>query len=117
MPPYLKQEFKQLSPRNLVNADTLTLNFNDIGDGVKSVTASVVKVSGTVAGKVYIYATPDYVQWDKVDSITLSDVTIVQSKTVTPSTGKYIAWKGYFLTAGTQSYTPYFSYVRRPAEK
>jgi hypothetical protein len=101
--------------RALSNTDTLALNFNSIGSNVKSFQITVVKVSGTVAGKVYLQATDDGILYTKLDSLTLTDVA-AQTKFNIPAHTSYNSYQAYFVTSGTQSYTPYFTVVRRQDE-
>lgn len=117
IPPYLKPEFVTLSPRNLVNTDTLQLSFNKIGSGLKSLQMTVVKVSGTVAGKVYLYGVNDGIAPVKLDSLTLADVATPQTQYTYPAGTKYATYYALFITSGTVAYTPYFSMVRRPDER
>ncbi|KAA2245498.1 hypothetical protein F0L74_05945 [Chitinophaga agrisoli] len=58
----------------LTNADTAYLSFNSIGSHLKSIQVSVDKISGTVAGSVFIQATVDGFNWDSVtDTLTLAN--------------------------------------------
>lgn len=105
-----------LSPRNLVNTDTLAINFYGVGDNVKGFQITAVKVSGTVAGKIYLQGTLDGVAWVKIDSLVLADVSTPQTKIVIPAHTTYNSYQAYAITSGTQSYTPYFTVLRRPNE-
>ena len=115
-PSYLNPERVVQSPRNLTNTDTLTLPAYGIGSNVKGFQISVLKVSGTVAGTVYLQATIDGIAWANIDSLVLSNVATVQTKITIPAHTSYNSYKAYFVSSGTQVYTPYFAYLRRPDE-
>lgn len=97
------------------NAVTSYVNFNSVASRVKAFQASVTKVSGTVAGKVYLEATIDGSQWQKLDSLVLSDVT-TQTKLFPISATSYNSYRANFTTTGTQVSYLIFSMLRRPDE-
>lgn len=102
----------------LVNADTLTRYYN-FSDGYAGVilTPSVTKISGTVAGTVYLYESPDGVHYGTtpLDSLVLSNTSGAQF----PNRGWRLSapiapqYKVVFITAATQSYYTRFIYVAR----
>ena len=97
------------------NTDTTTLVFNGIGGKVKSFQASVVKVSGTVAGKVYLQGTVNGNDWVNLDSLTATNVSL--STKVFPITATtYYSYRAYYITTGTQASYLTFAYLRRQDE-
>lgn len=91
------------------------VNYNSVASKVKAFQASVTKVSGTVAGKVYLEATVDGSQWQKLDSLVLSDVA-AQTKLFSISATYYNSYRANFTTTGTQVSYLIFSVLRRPDE-
>ena len=69
-----------LSQATVSGADTSDASFF-VDKTHKSYTAKVVKSSGTLAGKVYFYGTVDESNYDKLDSLTLANVSTDQIKT------------------------------------
>ena len=100
----------------LTNADTSLLNFNAIGSKVKSFEINALKISGTVAGKVYLQGTVDGSNWLNVDSLVLADQAAIQIKTVLPTVTSYYSYRTKCITTGTQSFSVQFFAVRRPDE-
>lgn len=102
-------------PDTNVNAVTSYINYNTVQSKVKAFQASVKKVSGTVAGKVYLEATVDGGQWVKLDSLVLTDVA-AQTKVFPISATSYNSYRANFSTTGTQVSYLIFSMLRRPDE-
>lgn len=102
----------------LVNTDTLTREFT-FSDGYSGIiiTPVVTKLSGTVAGTVYFYVSPNGVDYPTTpaDSLVLSNTASRQF----PATGwkltAPVAYKvkAVFITAGTQSYKTQFYILTR----
>jgi len=103
------------SPRTMINADTLSVNFNAILSHVKSFQITCIKNAGTVAGKVYLKGTVDGIAWFVVDSLVLTDQP-TNSKLFPVNGTVYNSYQAYFLTTGTVTLTPYFSVLRRQDE-
>ncbi len=99
------------------NVDTANLAFNSIASGVKSFQITLVKNSGTVAGKVYIEATDDGIGWFRLDSLVTADVAGPQFQKTPFTSTSYNSYRARYITTGTQSSTLYFTVVRRPDEK
>lgn len=101
----------------LVNADTLTRIFS-FTDGYAGIilTPVVTKISGTVAGTMYLYESGNGTDWsDATDSLVLANSASRQYpkrgfRLTAPIAAKY---KMVFITSGTQSYKTDFYYVLR----
>jgi len=98
-----------------VNAATSYVSFNSIASKVKSFQATVTKISGTVAGKVYLQGTVDGIAFINIDSLVLSDQTI-NSKLFPVTSTIYNSYRGQFTTTGTQSSILLLTVLRRPDE-
>lgn len=70
-----------------------------------TIQAIVNKTSGTIAGKVYLYGSLDATNYDKLDSLTLSDQAVnFKHFTVSPP-AKYYAYQLQYVATGTQAST------------
>ena len=98
-----------------VNIDTAAIFFIGIGGKVKSFQASVVKVSGTVSGKVYLQGTVNGNDWVNLDSLTATNVSL-STKVFPISATTYYSYRAYYVTTGTQMSYITFSYLRRQDE-
>lgn len=99
-----------------VNVDTSILSFNSMGSKLKAIDLVVLKISGTVAGKVYLQGTnTGGVVWDNIDSLVNSNQVTNSKHIVFTSTG-YKSYRAYYTTSGTQSSILIAAYLRRPDE-
>jgi hypothetical protein len=73
-----------LSKDTLSSADTSIATIT-AEDYVRSFTVVATKVSGTVAGKAYFYASGDGTNYDLIDSLTVANVSGAQYKTFKPA--------------------------------
>lgn len=99
----------------LTNVDTSAINYNSIGSHVKGFQATVTKVSGTVAGKVYLQGTIDGYAWVTIDSLTLSNqATNTKIFPITATT--YNSYRSNAITSGTQVSVLTLAVLRRQDE-
>lgn len=99
-----------------VNTDTSILVFNSMGSRLKAIDLVVLKVSGTVAGTVYLQASnTGGITWDSIDSLVTTNVVTNKKHIAFTSTG-YKSYRAYYITSGTQSSVLIAGYVRRPDE-
>jgi len=96
------------------NADTTSVSFIGIGGKVKGFQASVIKVSGTVAGKVYLQGNING-DWVSIDSLTATDQALSTKLFPISSTTCY-SYRAYYITTGTQKSYIRFAYLRRQDE-
>ena len=112
----VKAQIRTVSaPDTAINADTSTINFNSIASKVKSFQATVSKISGTVAGKVYLQGTVDGNAWLNIDSLVLTNV-ITNTKVFPAYPTIYNSYRAYFITSGTQQSVLTLAALRRPDE-
>lgn len=78
---------------------TLTVKVTDSYE-VTSVQVNVTKVSGTIAGKVYMQASLDNVNFSNIDSVTVTDKA-VNSKIFLNGINKYLYYKVSYTGVGT----------------
>ena len=112
----IKPETKTiLQVDTMINADTTVIYFIGIGGKVKGFQASVIKVSGTVAGKVYLQGNING-DWISLDSLSVTDQPLTSKLFPITSTTCY-SYRAYYITsAGTQKSYLRFGYVRRQDE-
>jgi hypothetical protein len=103
-----------IAPDTAINTDTVAIVFTGIPSKIKSFQATTKKVSGTVAGKVYLQGTNDG-NWLNVDSLTVTDVATT-TKLFTLTSTIYFSYRAYYITTGTQRSILNFSYLRRQDE-
>lgn len=109
---------QRISKDTAANADTVTIDFTAAKSRIASIQATVLKVSGTVAGKVYLKGTNDSYKYDTIDSLTLSDIS-VNSKLFLFDKTKFSYYSNYQIalqTTGTQKSTLRATMLRRPDE-
>jgi hypothetical protein len=99
------------------NADTSNVTISNVEGGLKGLQATVIKTSGTVAGRVILQGSIDNVAWVDVntDTLTLSN-TASQSKVWAITNASYMSYRVEFITSGTQVSYIIFSAVRRPED-
>ncbi|MGN6476320.1 MAG: hypothetical protein ACTHKV_03770 [Flavipsychrobacter sp.] len=99
----------------LADTDTAIVVIPVVNNTV-SATVNVDKVSGTVAGTVYLEATVDNITYDKLDSLTLANQA-VNNKTFNLHGGNnklmYASYRFEFITSGTQKCKPKVYTTRR----
>lgn len=100
----------------LTNVDTSYLTFVQLGSKVKSFEIDATKISGTVAGKVYLQGSVSGNYWANIDSLVLADVATLQAKVVLPTVTSYASYRTKCITTGTQSFSVQLFTVRRPDE-
>ncbi len=96
-----------------LNTDTGAIVFQAV-PAIKAIQATVTKISGTVAGKVYLQGTIDG-NWISLDSLTNSNQA-TNSKLFPLSETYYYSYRLYYTTSGTQASILKGSYLRRPEE-
>jgi hypothetical protein len=99
----------------LVNADTATVSLPVVSNSV-SATANLEKVSGTVAGKIYLEASVDGSTYDRLDSLTLANVATNNKTFNLRSSNGHLIYASYrlsFITSGTQASKPKAYATRR----
>jgi len=106
---------KSSLPDTNINAATSYVSFNSIASKVNSFQATVKKISGTVAGKVYLQGTIDGLAFINIDSLVLTDQSI-NSKVFPVTSTIYNSYRGQFTTTGTQSSYLILTVLRRPDE-
>ncbi|MCZ2222999.1 MAG: hypothetical protein LC122_05150 [Chitinophagales bacterium] len=97
------------------NADTVVINLFDAGSHLKSVQITVIKVSGTVAGKVYLQGSNNNVNWITLDSLTNSDQ-LYNTKAFIFSNTSYNSYRFLYNSTGTQRSVLQVAYVNRKDE-
>ena len=104
------QNTKQVN-HTITNADTVT--FSRVPDNVIAFAYALTKTSGAVAGKVYLEGGIIEGQWNLIDSLTLADVTTIQSKTFPISSTSNLNYR--FRCTNTSSATAEVkgAYLRR----
>ena len=106
--------FPLIAGDTLTNADTVNKVFTaTAGYSALGVQPVVSKLSGTVAGKVYLWASLDGTNYVKTDSLTLSDQTT--NTTVWGKTGgvPFVYYKVQAISSGTVSAKVRVYYVER----
>lgn len=97
------------------NAVTTYVNYNAVASHVKSFQTTVTKVSGAVAGVIYLQATVDGIAWVTIDSLTLSDQ-VVNTKIFPITSTSYNSYRSQFITTGSQVSYLKMAVLRRPDE-
>lgn len=103
----------------LINADTSYVTFSPMNSNLKSLTAKVTKISGTVAGYVIIQGTNDGSNWENIgtDTFQLTNTT-TQLKTWTFTRTNYYGYRIRGIsTNGTARSILTLVYLRRPDEQ
>lgn len=93
-----------------------TTSFINVPSRIKSFTYAITKTSGTLAGKVYLEGSIVQGQWVALDSITLADNTVMQSKTTPITSTDYLSYR--YRCTNTSSATANIEavYLRRTDE-
>lgn len=100
-----------------VDDNTVAVNFNQLSSGVTSLTATVVRISGAAAGKVYFQGkTTTSGTWNNIDSLTMTDVAY-QDKTIPITNMMYYDYRLSAVGSGSGRRVVRISYVRRPGTK
>lgn len=98
----------------MTNANTQTISTDLTLNSLVGIQASVVKVSGTVAGTAILQGTIDGVGWQAIDTLTLANVaTNTEVWAITPDTNNYRQYRVVFATTGTQVSIPRVAWLRR----
>lgn len=100
----------------LTNTDTSYINFKGIGSHLKGLQMTALKISGTVAGKIYLQGTIDGLAWNNIDSLVLANSAGYQTKFVAVSGTSYFSYRSTSITTGTQSFSHTLASVRRQDE-
>ena len=96
------------------NADTVIVQIDGMGSKLNSITATVKKVSGTVAGYVLLQGRTDNTNWQDLNTDTLSNTNqSINIKTWTFTATNYYDYRLLYKTTGTQKSTLTLSYLRR----
>jgi len=98
-----------------VNDATSYINFNSLQSKLKSIQFTVTKVSGVLAGKVYLEGTVDGFAWLTIDSLPLTD-TLMITKLFTFTATQYNSYRARFVTTGIQVSNLTMAVLRRPDE-
>lgn len=96
---------------NIAAADTITMNL--VNDGVVQFEYNYTEVSGTTAGKVYLEG-QFLSSWVKLDSISLSDVTTIQTLRHFPAKTYYKNYRFINTNTSAATGTVLAGYLRRP---
>lgn len=100
------------------NSDTVDIVYPGVKSKVSGIQATVLRVSGTVAGKVYLMGTIDGDYYTLIDSLTLTNAA-VNSKVFPFERSKgtsFTSYKVSLQTTGTQTSTLRTTLLRRPDE-
>lgn len=101
----------------IVDTDTARLYFNNIESSVKSFEILVQKISGTVAGKVYLQGSnTGWLYADNIDSLTCANQS-QNFKHVNITATNYLSYRIYYPTTSTQICVVYFAVLRRPDDE
>jgi len=116
-PEWLRPERVVYPSDTTTNADTNYVTIKSVGSNLKSIQATVTKVSGTVGGTVILQGTVDGIGWVNVntDTLTLSDQA-TNSKVWLITSTSYNSYRVQYKTSGTQVSYLNLSYLRRPDE-
>lgn len=108
------QSTKLISKSAITTADTI--NFLSVPSKIKSFSYTLLKTSGTVAGKVYLEAGSLTNQWETLDSLTLANVTTLQVKTVIITATNYLNYRWRNTNTSSATAAVKASYLRRTDE-
>lgn len=107
-------QLSRLQGDTMTNAATATLATDLAITHLVGVQATVVKVSGTVAGTAILQGTIDGVGWQPIDTLTLANVpTNTKVFAISPPTNHYRQYRVVFTTTGTQVSIPRISWLTR----
>jgi hypothetical protein len=114
VPSASKAQAVKTSVKTITAADTIV--YASVGSNLKTMEYNLTKSSGTAAGKVYLDGSNFGLTWTAIDSLTLSNVTTVQTLTHTFTATTYLSFR--FRCTNTSSATAAIlaGYVRRPDE-
>lgn len=102
------------STDTLSNADATYISFGTLADGAKSVQAVLTRLSGALAGKVYLEANNDKANWVTIDSsAALTDGATATHLFTCAGNGLYLQYRLKFVTTGTVSAVPRGVLLRR----
>lgn len=109
------QRVTKVAPDTAINADTVIITYQMIPGAIKALQAVVTKVSGTVAGNLYLDGTIDGINWEAADTATVIVPNVARTVKVwkLPAT-YYYSYRVRYITTGTQRSVLSFSYMRRP---
>lgn len=97
----------------LVNTDTAVVTTSDIPDGWQvALQATARRVTGTLAGKVYIQHTLNGVDYITIDSLTLTNVPRA-SKVFTITAPAALRYRAQYISSGSVRYLPELYVFRR----
>lgn len=101
-----------------VNLDTVFITYPAMGSNLKSITATVTRISGTIAGGVYLQGTVNGVDWENIGSndTLIATGTRAYKKWIINSTDFY-SYRLLYRSFGTQRSVLSSSYLRRSDEK
>jgi hypothetical protein len=113
---YNAEKHRTIKLDTTVNVDTSIVAFNSVASKLKGFDIYVKKISGTLAGKVYIEATSNGITWDRIDSLVMVDQATNKKHKEFTGTGGYNSFRSYYETTGTQSCALWITLIRRPDE-
>ena len=96
------QRLKSVTPTKTsltLSADTANATL-PIDNTTKSVIATATKTSGSVAGKIYFLGSIDNSNWDKIDSLVVTNISGKQYKNFTIRYLEYPYYKFQYLSTG-----------------
>lgn len=97
----------------LTNADTVSVVTDGIADGsVLKIQATAIRLTGTLAGKIYLKETVNGVDYVTLDSLTLTNVPRA-TKIFNVSSLPAAKYSLEFVTSGTVTATPFVYMLRR----
>ncbi len=106
---------KKPTTDTLVDTDNATITSDIIADGASIlVQVSAKRISGTLAGKVYLKQSANGVDYITIDSLTLSNAAR-DSKifTISKTSAPALYYQAYYTSTGTVRYLPELYILRR----
>lgn len=100
-----------------LNQDTVVVPFVAINSKIKGFQATVTKLTGTIAGGVYLQGTIDGTNWVNIGTNDTLIVTGTIATKIWPiTTTNYHSYRAWYRSSGSQTSTLTFSYLRRTDE-
>lgn len=111
------ERYTKTSTDTSVNVDTVAINFNELSSNVTSLTVTVVRLTDTAAGKVYLEGRNLLNgTWHKIDSLTVTDVAS-QEKVFPVTSMSYYDYRSIYYGTNTGTRILKLTYVRRPDDR
>lgn len=99
------QRLTRVQSDTSVNADTSVISWVPMPSKLISMTSTVTRLSGSVAGKVYLQATDDNSDWVTLDSMVLTNQATNSKRFPLRSAAgtSYYGYRFYYISSGTQT--------------